>query len=294
MAEKLTSKERFAYTVNSIDHAKDVLDLRQVRMRLGDYADRLAEFTDFDNIAFADVRDGELRVPSNNSQLPIAVFRPDEIVLRRPMERPLDDHQINYLEQHGGPYVRRWVEDSLKTSQHNNPHDFPADRMGYLPTLGTAHAVTVSLNWANDDHYAMQGRPIVVYNAKPNRPPFAAAPVTLHEFMHVRQFRETPLRYLQESSWTYEQYQVAIELEAYYVMAMTILGIQDAGREREFLANLRPSNVKFALDIEHMRKNVNMHEDNPFEPSPEIIDGLVADNLAITDSLKQRIESKTK
>lgn len=270
------------YVRNSLIHTREVLAIPEVRKKLGDYAAHLSGVM-YDATP-VDVYDGTVEMGHiGGERLAVAALGLGEQAMRATGSYIIDDRQVQSLEREHG--TERTLQIKMRQRDildRKSPGQLPAlgEELGYISSKATS--VT--------DTHKLINRPLLVLNRDISNLPYADAPLILHEMTHVHQMRREPLfRYDHEYDANTED--VSHELEAYHVTAMTILGIMEAGREREFLSSMPSRSMSKTIEIETIRRE-NADLNNPFKPNKNIIRGLVDNELRITKVIEQIIKDR--
>lgn len=283
MSEHLSQQQRDAYVTESKRQALEVLQIPEVRRRLGGYADTL--FALVGSVDSVGVNDGIVQAHETAPKhVPATVMRAGESALRL-LSPPghLDDFQReSLLREYGEDKARdiesrygRLVEGKTRTLQ-----------------LGQELAHTHSdVRHVGDDGEIIKGRPMLIFNWDKSAPSYTDAPITLHELMHVRQARKVPV-WGNPEMLTFDARDLSDELEGYSVAAMTILGIQDAGRQNEFLSSIPQRSLERTLEIEEIRDRANKYETDPYAATHMVTKELMHHEHGITDFLADKIRNK--
>lgn len=104
--------------------------------------------------------------------------------------------------------------------------------------------------------------------------------VALHELTHVVQKESRPLGKVENL----RRNKIRRELEAYHVAAQIILGMKDAGRQRELLEHTSKDELEKALNIEGVRLD-SQSDSDPFDPNNRVVKSMVDNGLGITTEI---------
>lgn len=283
MTEHLTQQQRDDYIEESKRHALEVLQIPEVRRRLGDYTDVLITLTGSiepvrveSDIAYAH--------ETSPKRVPATVMRAGESALRL-LSPPghLDDIQRESLQRGYGEHKAQDIESRYARLVEGKTRTLQlADEIAHTHT---------DVRYIGDDGEIIKGRPMLVFNRDRSAPSHTDAPVTLHELMHVRQARKVPI-WGNPEILTFDARDLSGELEGYSVAAMTILGIQDAGRQAEFLTSIPRTSLERTLEIEEIRAHANKYEADPYAATYAVANELTNREHGITDFLANKIRNK--
>lgn len=283
MTEHLSQQQRDAYITASQRQAQEVLQIPEVQYRLGGYANELFVLTQ--SVVSARVEDGIVHSYDVHPRLtPATVIRVGEAAARVASRDLFDEHQWESMRHdHDDAQVNDLVGRYKRVAEGKTNNLYPFDR-----ELAHMHTQDVVKN--RPPKIRLKGRPMVVFNWDASQRQSVDAPVWFHELEHVKQARKLSIWNpevldpdAQELSW---------ELEGYSVAAMTILGIQDAGRQKEFLSSIPRISLDRTLEIEEIRKRANRYETDPYAASREVSEELISNSYGITEFLANKIQNK--
>jgi hypothetical protein len=255
----------------------EMLNVPEVRLRLGSYATKLSDavertsFVDVDPEGFLDLKGhGDVIIP-------VVARHIGERAVLRAEDSGMNTRQIESITS---KYDARTAKVASEKLQH---HFINTQSHGELPVFeeDSGLAVTSANLWAPNDSAAVIGRPYLSMNMNSRINEKLSPVVFLHEMTHVLQNEADPIRKLE----TYNRDKVRRELEAYYVAAQIIMGYKDAGRQAELLDHSDRSEMDNARKIEEVR-SAYQFEDDLFSPNNNIIKGLVDNRLPITRELR--------
>lgn len=281
MTEHLTQQQRDAYVAESKLQAQEVLRIPEVQRRLGAYTDILYGLTS--SIESARVESGIVYANEVSPRhIPVTVMKAGESALRLLSPRGLDDFQRESLFRVYGENRARDIV---------SRHELLIKGKTKTLQLGKEVAHTHSdVRYIGDDGEIVKGRPMLVFNQDRSASSHTDAPVTFHELMHVWQARKVPI--WSPETLSFDARDLSDELEGYAVAAMTILGIQDAGRQNEFLTSIPQDSLARALQIEEIRARANKHELDPYTATETVAEELIDHSLGITEFLATKIQNK--
>jgi hypothetical protein len=255
----------------------EMLNVPEVRLRLGSYATKLSDavertsFVDVDPEGFLDL-EGRRDVI-----IPVVARHIGERAVLRAKDSGMNTRQIDSITS---KYDARIAKVSSEKLQR---HFINTQSHGELPVFeeDSGLAVTSANQWVPNDSTAVIGRPYLSMNMNSRINEKFSPVVFLHEMTHVLQNEADPIRKLE----TYNRDKVRRELEAYYVAAQIIMGYKDAGRQAELLDHSDRSEMDHARKIEEVRSTYQF-EDDLFSPNNKVIKGLVDNRLPITRELR--------
>lgn len=281
MKEPLTQAQRDTYVDTTRRHTIEVLQIPEVQRRLGSYVNELFALTN--SMTSVDVTQGIIADHGDRMRkTPVAVLRVGEQALRMSSQFPFDAHQYDILAKRLGKkdtdaleqgYIRIAGPNSLAPMHVFN------NELGYVMT----HPFNLG-----DSGLAHNG-PLLALNYDRSELPYASAPLTLHELGHVRQRREAPIWSTDEVER--DMTELSDELEGYAISAMTILGIQDAHLERQYLASMPQVSIDKALEVEEIRSLANRYEIDPYAATAKVASELLKNGHGISPFLARQIES---
>lgn len=281
MTEHLTQTQRDDYIDASKRHALEVLDIPEVQRRLGGYVNTLFALT---NSVVPAAVENRMIVASEapSKALPVTVLRAGEEAMRLVAGSPFDAYQREAMRQKYGEAGAQWIISDYKRMQRGRSSVS-------LQPFESQVAYTHTQGVHNARGERIMGRPMVAFNYDRSALPYADAPVWFHDFMHAQQAREMPVW---DANINVAAMALSQELEGYRVGAMTILGIQEAGRQGEFLASIPRDSLDRTLEIEEIRVMANRYETDPYAATRKVAQELVNNGHPITSFLKDKIASK--
>lgn len=278
MSEQLTQKQRETFVESSRQVAQEVLHIPEVQDRLGYHASNLYALTN--QILQMPVENGLVHIdkydPTHDTITTIAL-RMGEKAARVVSATPFDAHQYKTAVEHYGKDQAGALQQEYLSLRG------PTSNL-YMFSNELAYVHTDDVRTTDDK--GIKAQPILALNYDRSNGSFTDAAVTLHELAHVRQTRELPVRNSREIAFANRD--LSQELEGYYVSAMTILGIQDANRQREFLTSIPQESIDRALKVEEIRSAINKYELDPFAANKVIASELMKHNLGITPFLRSQ------
>lgn len=283
MSEHLSQQQRDDYVSESKRQAREVLQIPKLQQRLGGYADLLNTLSE--SVVSVKVDEGIVHSHDVHPRhVPATVIRVGEKATRLSSLDLFDGHQLEAIRaDYGDEYAGNIIEKYKNAVADGESGVLPPfkDQFGY------AHSNAQLLDESGE---VIRGRPMLVMNWEATQQHYSDAPVWLHELMHVHQNRQLAI-------WNPEVINFAAqslsrELEGYAVSAMIILGIQEAGREDEFLASTPRSSLDMMLEIEEIRARANRYETDPYAATREVAEELIGHRYGITSFLSRKILNK--
>lgn len=270
-------------TENLRDDTRELLGVPEVAHRLGDYGVRLSGV--LDRMSHAEVHP--------TSFIEMADKHIDDIpfVLRHLGQRAAlhaNDSYMNQM-QFNSLTAKLGTEKANVAVQKTKQYFLDSQSHRELPIFEDEDglAITGSNFWLPKQDTLVYGRPYLSMNVETTHDRLSPV-VALHEYVHVLQKEDSPIVRAESLG----RNKVKHELEAYYVAAQIILGMKDAGRQKELLEHTSRDELERALKIEVVRANSQKSND-PFDPNNEVVKSMVDNNLGITAEVGKIIQNKT-
>lgn len=283
MTEQLSQQQRDDYIEESKRQALEVLQIPQVQQRLGVYASELYSLAN--SVQSVKVDNGIVHSHEVHPRLvPATVIRVGEKVTRLSAQDMFDEHQLETIRSnYGDTYTENIIEKYRSAVASGGSGVLPS----FNEQFGYAHSNAQLLDEGGE---VVRGRPMLVMNWDSTDRQHSDAPVLLHELIHVYQNRRYPI-------WNpeiidFNAQRLTRELEGYAVSAMIILGIQDAGRQHEFLTSTPQPSQDIMLEIEAIRARANRYETDPYAATRQVGEELIAGRYGITSFLVGKILNK--
>lgn len=260
----------------------EMLNVPEVKSRLGGYATRLSDAVERTGIVNVDT-EGFLDIKGYRTAfIPVVARYIGERAILRAEDSGMNMRQIESLTSKHDAHIAKVSSEKL---QH---HFIDTQSHSELTVFdeGTGLAVTSTNQWAPNDEIVVLGRPYLSMNMNSRVNGKFSPVVFLHEMTHILQNEADPIRKIE----TYKRDKVRRELEAYYVAAQIIIGYKDAGRQAELLEHSDRREMDGARKIEEVRSTYQL-EDDLFSPNDKVIKALVDNRLAITRELGELVGS---
>ena len=260
----------------------EVLNISEVKTRLGSYATRLSEavertdFVDVDGDGFLDIKG------YRPALVPVVARHIGERAILRAEDSGMNLRQIESLTKKSNAHTASVASDKLHrhftaTQAHSELTVFEGE---------SQLAVTSTNYWAPNERTIVSGRPYVSMNMNGRVNDKLSPVVFLHEMTHVLQSEADPVRKIE----TFPRDKIRRELEAYYVAAQIIMGFKDAGRQRELLEHSAADEMNAAHKIERIRAAHQVDSD-PFSPNNKVVMGLVNNGFGFTSELRKLVDN---
>lgn len=270
------TRNNISTTENLRLDAQELLAVQTVADRLGDYAihlsgitDRL-EYTEVDSRGFLELED------EHTDQIPLILRHLGQRAAIHANNSGMNSEQVHSLSLKLGNGKSSVAEKKTKQyfSDSQSHHELPAfdDKEGL--------AVTGSNFWLPDPNTIVYGRPYMSMNVDATKRGRLSPVVALHELTHVVQKEGDPIGRVE----TLTRDKIRRELEAYHVAAQIILGMKDAGRQRELLEHTSRDELEKALKIEGARID-SQSDSDPFDPNDRVVKSMVDNGLGITTEI---------
>jgi hypothetical protein len=263
--------------------SRELLAVPEVAQRLGDYGVRLSGVVDrlshieVDSTGFMEMRDKHI------DDIPLVLRHLGQHAVLHAKDSYMNGLQLSSLTVKLGAEKARVAE--RKTKQHFMDSQSHRELSIFKDEKGLA--ITGSNFWLPKQDTIAYGRPYMSMNVDTVHDKLSPV-VALHEYVHVLQKEDSPIGRVE----ALERNKVRHELEAYYVAAQIILGMKDAGRQRELLEHTSRHELERALKIESVRTNSQMSED-PFDPNNDVVKSMVDNNLGITAEVDKVVRNKS-
>ncbi|AKM80520.1 TPA: hypothetical protein DDX46_04260 [Candidatus Saccharibacteria bacterium] len=263
--------------------AQELLAVPTVADRLGDYAVHLSGVTDrlvhteLDSMGFLELED------EHTNQVPLVLRHLGRRAAIHANNSGMNSEQVNSLSLKLGPGKTSTAK--KKTRQYFS--DSQSHRE--LPVFEDEDslAVTGANFWLPEPNTIVYGRPYISMNVDAAMSGRLSPIVALHELTHVVQKEGGPIGRVE----TLTRDKIRHELEAYYVAAQIILGMKDAGRQRELLEHTPRYELEKALKIENLRLESQSNSD-PFDPNNQVVKSMVDNELGVTAEVGKIIRNK--
>lgn len=282
MSEKLTPEQQISYVENTRQMAREVLRVPEVQQRLGGHAAQLYALAGAISPVVVE-RETVSTAHLDSKRIPTLVSRSGERIVRLAGGPNFDYYQMQTLSRELPPAEARIV---LQEYEHSVNR-----RTNVLMPFQNELAYTSTSDAEMEDGSTVKGWPLIALNYDASRgASFASPPVVLHELAHVRHARELPV--WNPNKINMRSRDLSEELEGYHIAAMIILGIQDAGLQREYLSSLPVVSMEKTLEVESIRQESNKYESDPFAGSHSVAAELIRKKYPITDFLRRAINQK--
>ena len=267
------TRNNISTTENLRLDAQELLAVPTVADRLGDYAIHLSGVinrlvhTEVDSRGFLELED------KRTDQIPLVLRHLGQRAVIHANNSGMNNEQVHSLSLRLGSEKSSVAEKKTKQyfSDSQSHRELPVfdDKDGL--------AVTGSNSWLPEPSTIVYGRPYVSMNVDGAKRSRLSPVVALHELTHVVQKEGNPIGRVE----TLTRDKIRRELEAYYVAAQIILGMKDAGRQRELLEHTSRDDLEKALKIEGARLDSQSSSD-PFDPNSRVVKNMVDNDLGIT------------
>ncbi len=277
-------QERHRAVESVLTSSAETLQIPEVSRQLGHYAAILTKIVD--HAVIPNMRDGEIIMDGHSANsIPVIAVRIGERVLRRSRDlvfNPSQKYAINRQYKSG---IARDIFKCQAQSYENGP-----ELLQVAPLNTNSVLARVQVNTLKNENGAwpmhLYSRPLVQFNLDAGR--IFSPVVALHEFTHVMQMNQRPIERANKSM-------LPNELEAYHVAARIVRGYQDAGKHDELARHTQQNDQDIALEVEALRHqhNGSISGQQPFSSSPDLVEDLALNNLAITTAIENLMNSRS-
>lgn len=256
---------------------QELLAVPTVANRLGDYATHLSGVTN--RLAHAEVGSNDFLEIKNDrhDEVPLSLRHLGECAVLHANDSGMNNKQLGSLTKLYGSEEKAIIAKNKTIRHFLNSHSHKN-----LPVFedNEGLAVVGSNFWRPKPELIVYGRPYVSMNLDGGIQNKLSPVVALHELTHVMQKEAEPIGEVEKLARSKFRH----ELEAYYVAAQIILGMKDAGRQRELLEHTAKRELERALKIEHTRLN-SQYDSDPFDPNNKVVKAMVDNKLGITSEV---------